>query len=230
MMAECQCDGFAQRFTADRAARELATYRRRGPAKATARLIALVREDFIVGMTLLDIGSGIGVIPQTLLQFGVRHALDVDASSAYIEAARGEAERLGLSDRMRFVQGNVVTVAETIPVADIVTLDRVICCFDDMSALVGLSAARASRLYGLVMPRDIWWTRLLGWVRNGLRRLSRSTLRFFIYAPAAVDAVICGQGLEQRSVQKVGMWQVMLYARTSPLTTGSGSPDEAGTR
>src|SRR5215831_7315811 len=134
-MVECHCDGFDQRFTADRAAREIATYRLRGPAKATACLIAALQEDAIAGMTLLDIGSGIGVIPQTLLQSGVRHALDVDASSAYIAVARSEMDRLGLSDRMHFVQGNFVTLAETIPASDIVTLDRVICCFDDMPAL-----------------------------------------------------------------------------------------------
>jgi magnesium-protoporphyrin O-methyltransferase len=229
-MAECHCDGFEQRFTADRAARELATYRRRGPAKATARLIAAVQEDTITGMTLLDIGSGIGVIPQTLLQSGVRHAVDVDASAAYIAAARSEMDRLGLSDRMQFAQGNFVTLAPTIPVTDIVTLDRVICCFDDMPALVGLSAARAARIYGLVMPRDVWWTRLLGRARNGLRRLSRSPMRFFIYAPADVDAAIRAQGLEPHSVEMVGMWQVMLYTRTSPLTTRSGAPNETSVR
>jgi magnesium-protoporphyrin O-methyltransferase len=226
-MAVCHCDGLDHGFTAGRAARDLATYRRRGPAKATARLIAALQKDAIVGMTLLDIGSGIGVIPRILLQSGVRHALDVDASSAYIEAARSEVERLGLSDRMQFVRGNFVTVAETIPVADIVTLDRVVCCFDDMPTLVALSAARAGRLYGVVLPRDVWWMRLLGWVRNRLLGFARSSLRFFIYAPADVDAVIRAQGLERRSVQRVGMWQVMLYTRTSPLTTRSESPDEA---
>jgi SAM-dependent methyltransferase len=204
-MADCHCDSFDQRFTPDRAARELATYCRCGPANATARLVAALQEDSIAGMTLLDIGSGIGVIPQLLLQAGVRHALDVDASAAYLAAARTEAERLGLADRMHFVQGNFVTLAQTIPVADIVTLDRVICCFDNMPALVGLSAARAGRLYGVVMQRDVWWMRLLGRVRNGLRRLTRSPQRFFIHATVDVDAVIRTQGLEQRSVQMAGM-------------------------
>jgi magnesium-protoporphyrin O-methyltransferase len=229
-MAECHCDGFDQHFTADRAAREIATYRRRGPAKTTARLIAAVRKEAIAGMTLLDIGSGIGVIPQLLLQAGVRHAVDVDASSSYITAARGEVERLGLSDRMHFVQGNFVAVAGSISVADIVTLDRVICCFDDMPALVGHSAAKATRLYGVVVPRDVWWTHLFGWVRNCLWRRTGPTLRFFVHATADIDAVIRAHGLEQRSVQTVGMWQVLLYARTSPLTTTTKSMTEAVVR
>jgi SAM-dependent methyltransferase len=229
-MVECHCDGFEQRFTAARAERELVHYRQHGPAKATARLIAALQGDPIAGMTLLDIGSGIGVIPQTLLQSGVRHALDVDASAAYLAAARTEVDRLGLSDRMHFVHGNFVTLAETIPITDIVTLDRVICCFDDMPALVSLSATRAGRLYGIVMPRDTWWMHLLSWARNGLRRLTQSPLRFFIYAPADVDTVIRAQGLEQRSVKIVGMWQVMLYARTSPLATRTGSPNEPEAR
>jgi SAM-dependent methyltransferase len=224
-MVECHCDGFEQRFTADRAARELVRYRRHGLAKATARLIAALQEDAIAGMTLLDIGSGIGVIPHTLLQSGVRHALDVDASAAYLAAARTEAERLGLADRMHFVQGNFVALAETIPVTDIVTLDRVICCFDDMPALVGLSAARAGRLYGIVLPRDTWWLRLFAWARNRVRRLTRSSMQFFVYAAADVDAVVRSHGLELRSAQPVGMWQVMLYTRGQPYTTRPGPSD-----
>ena len=35
---------------------------------------------------------------------------------------------------------------------DILTLDRVICCYPDMQKLVGLSAKRARKLYGLIYP------------------------------------------------------------------------------
>ena len=45
-------------------------------------------------------------------------------------------------------------MSDEIEAADVVTLDRVICCYPDMEALVGRSAERALRLYGLVHPRD----------------------------------------------------------------------------
>jgi hypothetical protein len=41
-----------------------------------------------------------------------------------------------------------------------------LCCYPDVEALVGQSAARAGWLYGLVVPRDSWL------IRAGLRRLN----------------------------------------------------------
>ncbi len=42
--------------------------------------------------------------------------------------------------------GDFVEVAGSIQPADIVTLDRVICCYPDVERLVGLSSQRATRL------------------------------------------------------------------------------------
>jgi hypothetical protein len=55
---------------------------------------------------------------------------------------------------MSFQYGDFVALAPALSAADVVTLDRVICCYDDMPALVGRSAALAERLYGVVYPRD----------------------------------------------------------------------------
>src|SRR5579871_3423008 len=153
-MAHCQCEGIERCFGTERVARELANYRKRGAAKATRLLIEALQTEPLEGLTLLDIGGGVGAIAHAVLPVGVSQALDVDASAAYIAAAREEAERRGLAERMRFAHGNFVDLAPTIPAADLVTLDRVICCFDDMPALVSLSAARAKRFYGLVFPRS----------------------------------------------------------------------------
>jgi len=145
-MSHCQCDGIERCFNAQRVSKELARYRRNGPLKNTRLLLEALQaqtpEPRVPELTLLDIGSGVGAIAHGLLQAGVGQATDVDASVAYLAAAREEAERRGLADRLSFRQGDFVTLAASIPPADIVTLDRVICCYDDMPALVGLSAAR----------------------------------------------------------------------------------------
>jgi hypothetical protein len=141
------------------------------------------------------------------------------STGAYIAAAREEAERRGLVERMRFVHGNFVELAPTIPAADLVTLDRVICCFDDMPALVSLSAARARKLFGLVFPRDIWWMRLFGQARTVLLALARNPMRFYVHSAAAIDAVVRAQGLERKSSSMVGVWQVVIYARSAPSTS-----------
>src|SRR5262249_7498626 len=118
-----------------------------------------------------------------------------------------------------FQHGDFVTLAPAISPADIVTLDRVICCYDDMPALVGLSAARAEKLYGVIYPRDPWWVRLLNPLVDGAMRLLRTPLRFYIHPPAAVEAAIRAQGLERRFHRRAGLWQVVVYARTQPRST-----------
>ncbi|HKB49345.1 MAG TPA: methyltransferase domain-containing protein, partial [Ktedonobacterales bacterium] len=198
-MSHCQCDGIERCFNIQRVTKELTRYRRRGAAKNTRLLVKALRAQGIEGRTLLDIGGGVGAISHLLVQDGVRQAVDVDASAAYLAAAREEAERRGLAEQISFQHGDFVALAPTIPAADIVTLDRVICCYDDMPALVGLSAARAERLYGVVYPRDAWWVRLYIQILNTVQRMMRRPIRFFVHPTVAVDATIRAQGLDRRT-------------------------------
>jgi magnesium-protoporphyrin O-methyltransferase len=84
-----------------------------------------------------------------------------------------------------------------------------------MSALVSASSARATHLYGLVYPRAMWWLRALVRVWSGFASLTGNKMRFFVHAPAAVDAIVRGQGFERRFYNTVGLWQVIVYARSS---------------
>src|SRR5258708_39620563 len=149
-MPSCQCQGIETQFNRREAANKLADYRKKGPLPSTRLLIAALLDAGVQDRTLLDIGGGIGAIQCELLKAGARAAVNVDASSAYLGAAQQEAHRQGLSGRVEYHQGDFVELADAIPPADIVTLDRVICCYPDMPALVGLSADRARQLYALV--------------------------------------------------------------------------------
>jgi hypothetical protein len=51
------------------------------------------------------------------------------------------------------MHGDFIDLAEQVPEADAVTLDRVVCCYPDATTLVGASARKARRVYGLVYPR-----------------------------------------------------------------------------
>jgi SAM-dependent methyltransferase len=212
-MTGCPCQGIEAQFNQRQAARKLADYRKHGPAATTRLLIGALQEVGVADRTLLDIGGGIGAIQCELLKAGARAAVSVDASSAYVEAARQEARRQGLSDRIEYHQGNFVELADAIQPADIVTLDRVICCYPDMPALVGLSAARARQLYALVYPQDAAWVRLGLQVENLYHRLIFSPFRVFAHPTAAVEAILLERGLRRRFHRRTGPWQVAVYAR-----------------
>jgi magnesium-protoporphyrin O-methyltransferase len=164
-------------------------------------------------MTLLDIGGGLGGIQHSLLANGVGKAIYVDASSAYVKAAREEAKRRELDERINFQQGDFVDLSEGISSADIVTLDRVVCCYDDMRALVKLSAAKAQKKYGLVFPRDLWLFRILMPVVNFFISLTGSPFRSFIHSTEQIEKIIREEGLVPEFHKNAGFWQIIVYYR-----------------
>ena len=204
---------YDRQFDARHAAQHLRDYQRDGPRGLTRALIDGLAADGLEGRTVLDIGGGVGAVHHELLRAGASAAVDVDASRAYLAAARGEAERQGHADRVRYVPGDFVAVAETVDTADLVALDRVICCYPDMTALVGRSASLARRRYGLVYPRDTWLARAAVALLNARFRLSRSSFRSFVHPTSEVEAVIAGHGLVKRSERMTLIWQLAIYER-----------------
>ncbi len=209
----CQCQGIEELFDEQYVNKELARYRSKGPDKTTRMLMDMLREEGVEGLTLLDIGGGVGAIQHGLLDAGVRTATNVEASSAYLAAAQAEAEQRGIADRVSHLQGNFVDLAATIPPADIVTLDRVICCYPDVDNLVSLSVARTRKLYGLVYPREAWWIRIGLGIENLFYRLRSSSFQVFIHPTEAVQAVLSRHGFKRRSYRQTLIWQVTVYAR-----------------
>jgi predicted TPR repeat methyltransferase len=212
-MSNC-CQGLEGMFGDRTAAHDLKRYRRKGPSKPTRRLLAALRPEAERGASVLDIGGGVGAIQHELLDAGASRVVGIDASHAYLEAARAEAERRGHAKRVSYQYGDFVELAGSVESADVVTLDRVICCYPDVEALVGSSAERARRLYGLVHPRESWWTRLGFRVLNLGLWLARRQFRAFVHPLAAVDAVSQQKGLALRMRESVGpVWQVAVYER-----------------
>ena len=213
-MDGCGCDGLATTFDRKVADEDRDHYERGGPDHTTRLLLDLLRPYGVAGATILDIGGGIGVIDRELLTSGAGHAVLVEASPAYLEVARQVAREANLLDRLEFVEGDFVSHAEHIDEADIVTLDRVLCCYPDAPALVGASAARAGRVYGLVLPRD----HLL--VRTALRLANRWFRRrgggFYAHSNEQIDALVAAAGLVRRSETSTFFWRVVVYDQAPP--------------
>jgi hypothetical protein len=214
-MTSCQCQGIEDQFNSREAAKKLADYHKHGPAGTTRLLITALKEAGVAGRTLLDIGGGIGAIQLELLKAGARSAVSVDASTAYIEAAQQEAQRQGLQNFIQFQHGDFVEMADGLPSADIVTLDRSLCCYPDMPALVGKSVSRAKSLYALVYPRDTWWMKLGLGVVNWVQNLRGSSFRVFVHPAQSVETILQQNGLRRRFYRLEGVWQIAIYARAS---------------
>jgi magnesium-protoporphyrin O-methyltransferase len=220
-MTCAQCDGIEHTFDRAEANKKLRQFRRRGPDKTTRLLLNALRaalgEVDARNAVLLDVGAGIGAIHHELLDDRVAHATHVDASTAHIAAAREEATRRGHDGRVDFVLGDFVTLADSLPAADVVTLDRVLCCYPDMPALAELSARKASRFYGAVYPRSSVFMRIGIAAVNAVMRLRRSQFRVFLHDPDAIRGVLQREGFERRSLQRTLGWEVATFARSAPV-------------
>ena len=216
-MACAQCEGIEIEFGQAQARRKLRSFRRRGPDKTTRLLIDALRtvldETGASAVTLLDIGAGVGAIHHELLDGQVARAVHLDASTAHLAAAREETERRGHTDRVTFAHGDFVALADTIPPAGVVTLDRVICCYHDMERLVRSSGEKARLLYGAVYPRGNRWMRVGIAALNVVQRLKRSPFRVYLHSPDAIDAVLRATGLTRRVTRRTLGWEVVVYER-----------------
>jgi magnesium-protoporphyrin O-methyltransferase len=172
------------------------------------------------GATLLDIGGGVGVIEYELLNAGAARATNVEAATGFIEAAREEATRRGLADRVTVLEGDFVDIADDLESADIVTLDRVICCYPDWEALVTRSVGKARKVYGVVYPRSAWWTYIGNRLLNLSFVLTRNPFRVYAHPTQAVDATIREADFERLYYRKTLNWQIVVYRRGAQRGVG----------
>ena len=208
-----QCRGIEDMFGHRMAQRQLRQYRRKGPGKVTRWLIDAVAVDGVEGRTFLDIGGGVGAIQHELMDRGAAGGTSADASPAYLAAARAEAEARGYADRVTYLDGDFVERAAEIEPADMVTLDRVVCCYPDMPAMLGAAAPLARRALGLVLPRRIWFIRAGVTLVNLIQRLRRHPFRVFVHDPDEVAAVLKRHGLSRRYLRDGFLWRVVVFAR-----------------
>jgi len=215
-MTACHCDHADRQFDATIARRDLKRLRRRGPDMVTRRLLDAVKSvPLPPEATLLDVGGGVGAIHHFLLDHGFAHATQVDASSAYLDVAEAEAARVGHTGRVDFRFGGFPAAAEEVPAADVVTMDRVVCCDPDFSGVLTAAAGRARRLLALSYPRPRGLTRAVVAAANGFRRLLGHPFRAHVHSPEAMAAVLERAGLRRRWSGGTWIWAVELFERVA---------------
>jgi len=212
-MGCCQCQGIENMFDKKAANRQLKRYLKKGPSKTTSMLLDAIHKKGVQGLNFLDIGGGIGAIQYDLIKAGASNGTSIEASSAFFDVVKEEALQNGLAERVNFKYGDFTATASDVDSADIVTLDKVICCYDDMSELVGLSSKLARKIYAVIYPRDVWWTKLALLMVNFYPRIKGSSFRVFIHPTKKVEEIIFGNGLKRNYYATTLFWQVAIFTR-----------------
>ena len=200
-------------FNDKRAAKDLKRYRKQGPDPTTRALIdALIRAGANAG-TLLDVGGGIGALHHELLDAGMGSATHADASAPYLRSAREEAARRGHNERVQFIHADFTDVASDLPPADVVTLDRVVCCYPDFRGLLKAASSRSQRALAMTYPRDTWFMRMGIAVVNFFQRLRKDPFRVFVHPVREMELLLKGEGLQKVSTRRLLVWEMALYQR-----------------
>jgi hypothetical protein len=192
---------------------DLLRYQRRGPDASTQILLEELRRWPLQGLHLLDVGAGIGVIGVELADTGVASVTLADASPAYLEVARRQLESRYASRPAQFIPGDFAVTSGTLPDADVVTLDRVVCCYPDAEALLQGAAARSRRLVAFTYHPDRWYMRAAVALENFWYRLKGEAFRAFVYSPQRMGAVLEAAGFVRAARHGTLVWALDLYHR-----------------
>ena len=210
----CRTSATDKLFDAKIARRDLRRFRRRGPDGSTRRLLAAVQEHPLPPQaSLIDVGGGIGAVHHVLLERGFTRATQIDASAAYLAAATAEADRLGHGGKVRFEHGDFVAMAASLPDADVVTLDRVVCCDADYAGILSAAAARARCLVAFSYPRSRWLIRAFIAFENATRRVTGDSFRAYVHLPSAMAAILERAGMRRSRAGGTWIWAVEVFER-----------------
>ena len=184
-----------------------------GLEKNQQQMISGIGQTRIENAELLEIGCGIGYLHQVLLQAGAAHATGIDLSARLLAEAHRKAAASGLAERTTYHQGDYVDLAGDLPMADIVILDKVICCYPEPKQLLKRALAGTRLVIAITYPRDRLFTRAgVALMKAGLT-LVGCGFRPYVHNPTDIERWICAAGLRRHSQSLTFEWATDIYIR-----------------
>jgi hypothetical protein len=210
----CRAGPCEQVFRPRIARRTLARYRRRGLDELELRMLESAVGVGVDGARVLEIGGGLGTIGSELLAAGAAASEVVELVPAWEPYALELAREHGFEEQTSFRVVDILDRPDEVAPADIVILNRVVCCTPDGIALTGEAASHARRTLVLSFPRDVLWVRALIRGLNAGMWILRRSYRAFVHPPAALLAAAEATGLVRATGGSRGLvWQYAALTR-----------------
>ncbi len=207
------CSGDSLDIFGEKAARRaLRRYLRKGLGGSDAPQIAdWAAEGGLEGLTVMEVGGGIGQIQAELLRRGAERGTVVEVLADYEDAARELADAVGVGDRSSFVLADLVETPDAVDPADVVVLRRVVCCTPMGPSVLGAASGRARRTLLASYPRDRPAIRAVARLQNGVLALMRKRFRLFVHSPAALERAASERGLALTRVRRGMVWETAQF-------------------
>jgi 2-polyprenyl-3-methyl-5-hydroxy-6-metoxy-1,4-benzoquinol methylase len=204
----CNARG-CDRFFGSRFARRVSRrYRKRGLDDTARRIVGFLEQRGVAGASVLEVGGGVGEIQLELLKRGAARAVNLELSPAYEEEAERLLREAGLEGRVERRMHDIAVDPAAVESADVVVLNRVVCCYPDYERLLGAAAEHARRSVVFSYPRRSAVSRLFIAVQNLIFLLLRKEFRTFVHPPARMLAVLEERGFRRTFAHPGVVWQV----------------------
>jgi 2-polyprenyl-3-methyl-5-hydroxy-6-metoxy-1,4-benzoquinol methylase len=209
----CSPKGYRWIFSERNARSDAKRFRRRGLDPTSRRIVDYLKERGVEGRSLLEVGGGIGAIQIELLKAGVTRAVSVELTPTYEEVALELLQEAGLENRVERKVADFAQAASEFDVADIVIMNRVICCYPDMPVLAGAVAEHTGEVLVMSFPKETWWTRALLSIGNFGLRAARRQFHVFVHPPRRILAEAERHGLRTALDEPGRFWEVAAAQR-----------------
>ena len=164
---------------------------------------------------VLEVGGGVGAIQLELLKAGVTKTVGVELSSGYEEAAQRLAEAEGFEDRITRRLGDFVEHEHEFEPADIVVMNRVVCCYPWMERMMEAVVNKTGKYLALTFPREKWWMKFVLGLANTFMRLRKCDFRAFVHPVADIESVATSAGFVVRHTDNNLAWQALVLERAA---------------
>jgi hypothetical protein len=207
----CRAGPCEEIFKPRTARRSLERFRKKGLGKLERQMVASVSSSGRV----LEIGGGIGALQAELLHRGAERGEIVELVSAWEPYARDLARERGLEERTSFRVADVLDDPDAVEPADVVVLNRVVCCSPDGVELARKATGLTRRSLVMSFPRDSFWMRAGLGLFNLAVRIGGGSFRVFVHSPAALAAAAEMEGLRRSGGGRGAMWEYASFQRAT---------------
>jgi len=202
------------------ARRYLKQFRRKGLAKEQRYLLEGITSTGVTGKSILEIGSGAGGLHLTLLNRGASSAVGVDVAEGMVNVAKELSREMHLADRATYHIGDFVRIAERVPETDVVILDKVVCCYENLDELLSKSMLKARTTYALSFPRSRFIVRTMFKTMIAVRTLLHTEFRPYWHDWNAMLERIRADGFLEAGHRETFVWATHVFVRKTDGTSG----------
>ena len=208
----CSTKG-AAKFFSKNSARYARTFKRKGLDKAQQVLADGLLTLGIRGNSVLEIGCGVGGLHISLLDAGAVTAFGIDVSAEMVAKAREFASQRGHANKVSYVVGDLLEMNGSVPVSDIVIMDKVLCCTYRPLAMICESASRTKKYFAVSYPSSRLLPRLMFSTSEYVGKVLGWSFHPWYHRPELLEDEMKRSGLVEVYSERTWLWQVKILEK-----------------